>query len=286
MSLINDALKRAKQTQQRRASLQASLASEQPAIDLEPAGQTGPARAPKTSRVFIITPVVLALVGLAGVLTWHRGRDVERVAARTAPADPAPVTSRLSITDTPAIPAAWSPPAPDRPEEAPPREPANRAAFPVVTEAEPNDRNDSGPAATATSVPAGPKEPEQAAHVAGVSTPLSAREPQTIESEPPPAPSPDREIRPAPKPAPAPLVAAVESQPPPVTPPAAVPAQDLPVPEFKIQGIFYRLKNPTALVNGRILAVGDTIDGYRVDRIERHTVRFAIPGHTNTVTLY
>lgn len=286
MSLINDALKRAKQTQQRRAALHESLGSEQPVIDLQPADPAGTTRAPKTSKALIITPLVLALIGLAGVLTWHRGRDVERVAARTSSANPAPVTARSNSKDAPEVRPEPSSLAADRQENATPHEPANPAALPVVTEAEPNARNDSELAATATPALAEPREPEKVMEVASVSTTSITPEPRTPEPEPPPAPSRDREIRPALKPAAAPPVAVVESQPPPVTPPSVVPASDVPAPEFKIQGIFYRLKNPTALVNGRILAVGDTIDGYRVDRIERHTVRFTVPGRTNTVTLY
>ena len=57
----------------------------------------------------------------------------------------------------------------------------------------------------------------------------------------------------------------------------------MPVP--KLQGIFFRLKRPTALLDGRIVSLGDDINGYRVTRIDRDTVKLAAGGRTNTLSL-
>jgi hypothetical protein len=54
----------------------------------------------------------------------------------------------------------------------------------------------------------------------------------------------------------------------------------------KLQGIFYRLKQPTALLDGRIVSPGDEINGYRVARIERDKVRLVAGGKTKTLSLH
>lgn len=40
------------------------------------------------------------------------------------------------------------------------------------------------------------------------------------------------------------------------------------------------------MINGRIVGIGQTVEGYRVVQIERHSVKLAIPGQTNVVSLY
>lgn len=54
----------------------------------------------------------------------------------------------------------------------------------------------------------------------------------------------------------------------------------------KLQGIFFRLKRPTALIDGRSVSLGDEINGYRVTRIERESVKLVAAGRTNILALH
>jgi len=56
-------------------------------------------------------------------------------------------------------------------------------------------------------------------------------------------------------------------------------------PALKLQGIFYSRKNPTAVINGKIRAVGDRIGGARLLAIDRETVTVVEGGKTNQLTL-
>lgn len=44
------------------------------------------------------------------------------------------------------------------------------------------------------------------------------------------------------------------------------------MPELKLQAIVFRMKNPSALINGRHVEVGDNVSGARVAEIQRTTV--------------
>lgn len=57
------------------------------------------------------------------------------------------------------------------------------------------------------------------------------------------------------------------------------PVEEAPgVPEFKLQGIFYRPSNASALIDGHTLFVGDEIDGAKLVLIERQSVRLVKGG--------
>jgi cytoskeletal protein RodZ len=58
------------------------------------------------------------------------------------------------------------------------------------------------------------------------------------------------------------------------TPPAPTP------PTLRLQGVFYRLSKPTALINGRTFAVGEKISGAEVVKIERQSVTLEWNGQT------
>ncbi len=82
------------------------------------------------------------------------------------------------------------------------------------------------------------------------------------------------------RPEPAPQTAAPNKVSVPViaaTPPVA-PAPDQakpeppPMPELKLQAIVFRMKNPSALINGHHVEVGDEVSGARVTEIQRTTV--------------
>ncbi|MBC8001668.1 MAG: hypothetical protein H7X97_03680 [Opitutaceae bacterium] len=56
-------------------------------------------------------------------------------------------------------------------------------------------------------------------------------------------------------------------------------------PVVKLQGIFFRLKNPEAVVNGKILRVGESVLGAKVTRIDRREVIVEWNGQPKTLSL-
>jgi hypothetical protein len=56
-------------------------------------------------------------------------------------------------------------------------------------------------------------------------------------------------------------------------------------PRLRLQSIIYRLKNPTAVINGEMVGVGDQIKDGRVLRIDRYSVTVEWKGETNQLTL-
>ena len=56
-------------------------------------------------------------------------------------------------------------------------------------------------------------------------------------------------------------------------------------PKLKLQGIYFRRTNPSVLINGRTLFVGDRVDGARVVTVDRQTVMMEFSGQTNLLTL-
>lgn len=65
-------------------------------------------------------------------------------------------------------------------------------------------------------------------------------------------------------------------------PAASVPAS---FPNLKLQGIYYRIKRPSALINNRTVHVGDTIEGARVVSIQRLSVKLEMGGQTRDLSL-
>ena len=55
--------------------------------------------------------------------------------------------------------------------------------------------------------------------------------------------------------------------------------------EFKLQGIFYRKSNPSAVINGKTLRKGDKIDGARVVSIDRQSVKLMRTNQAIVLTL-
>jgi len=83
---------------------------------------------------------------------------------------------------------------------------------------------------------------------------------------------------------PEPTVAAIPAPTP--QPVVAKPEPAKPVfPELKLQGIFYRLTNPTALISSKNVHVGDMIQGVKVTAIERTSVTLEYKNERKTLTL-
>ena len=68
-----------------------------------------------------------------------------------------------------------------------------------------------------------------------------------------------------------------------ITPPATTATpQTNPI---RLQSIFYRLKNPTVILNGKTLGVGESVDGIKIVSIQRTSVEIVQNGKYRTLTL-
>jgi hypothetical protein len=90
----------------------------------------------------------------------------------------------------------------------------------------------------------------------------------------------------------APASAPVETEPPPdssaplSTPPsAAVDGAGPPLPNLRLQSIIYRLTQPTAMINGQSVQIGDLLEGARVVEIQRQSVTLEWQGTRHVLTL-
>jgi len=66
--------------------------------------------------------------------------------------------------------------------------------------------------------------------------------------------------------------------------PAAV-VETPPQPEFKLQGIFFNPRSPSAVVNGKTVYVGDRVSGYQVQTITPTAVTLASGTNTSVLSL-
>jgi hypothetical protein len=64
---------------------------------------------------------------------------------------------------------------------------------------------------------------------------------------------------------------------------ASEPAREFP--PLKLQGIFYRLKNPSALINGQTVLVGQQVEGVQIASIDRNTVVVQLDGQSRELKL-
>lgn len=69
----------------------------------------------------------------------------------------------------------------------------------------------------------------------------------------------------------------------PVTPPK--PAGPPEFPALKLQGIFYRLNDPSVILNSKTLWIDEVVDGVKVIKIERSTVTVEFDGRTKVLEL-
>jgi hypothetical protein len=100
--------------------------------------------------------------------------------------------------------------------------------------------------------------------------------------------APPAVTEPAPKPEARSVLPAANAAPPDRSEPVAIPpspALDQAAP-FRLQGIFYRSSQASAVINGQTLFVGDEIDGAKLLAIERQSVRLRHNGQTNVLKLH
>jgi cytoskeletal protein RodZ len=66
---------------------------------------------------------------------------------------------------------------------------------------------------------------------------------------------------------------------------SAGPSKNVNFPALKLQGIYYRLSKPSALINNKTLYLNDEIEGVRLVGIERHSVTIEAGGRTKELRM-
>lgn len=91
----------------------------------------------------------------------------------------------------------------------------------------------------------------------------------------------------APTPAPAIVTRPVTAKKAPATPPpATTTAKATPTfPPLKLQGIYFRRTNPSAMINNQNVGIGESVDGVQVIAIERMLVTVELEGQKKVLTL-
>lgn len=282
MSLINDALKRASQAEKARA------VRPQPAVELRP---VGPSR-PRGSATGLIFGVVLVVVlGCSAWFLWHWWNH----RAATAPG---PLAAHQQGQGK-AGAGAQAPVAPPQPSASNPTRPLTPRAGEGAPQASRAGGANSpakaiNPVATANPNPA-PRLPHPLPATNPPGFTAIKTNPVTVVPAannlvyvPPPPPQVVTQVvthvvtqivaQVPPPPPPATTVVATVTSPPP-------PPKHVEFPPLQVQGIAYREKNPSALINGRTVFVGDHIGDVKVLAIEPKSVKVELEGAIKTLWL-
>jgi hypothetical protein len=244
VSLINDALKRA-QTQKSQTDLAPAT---HPLADLPDDQPATPRRASrrKNPRVIVLIAAV-ALVGAATAAWQFLGAGLTGGTPRKATA--------AAAVRPPASPAQAGTPTPSPKDEIQEILAKTRAAIKYYTP----------PVAGANVVCQDPYDQDN--ELFKSAAPSSAAPVVTTQESAPASGSPTADVNP-----PAPL-----ASPAPTTQPAPAPVQ-FDVAKYKVGGVLLDDENSSAVVNGRIVRLGDIIDGAKVVKITSRNVQVRIAG--------
>ncbi len=247
MSLINDALKRASQSSKHNPHNRGG----DPVSPLQAVVGGRPKRFQINFAVLAVPALVLLVLGGStwGFLSW-RGKPKA--------AQKEPVPSKQAEKSGTAPSAATQPPrASTATNQTTHTEPAQAVAqTPRSTEAP----SPSKPPKAAPSTKPQTAPPAQTAS-AKTQKPATA---DPVQSAPTPRAAPPK-VAPDPKP--------------------STPAVEKAFPPVKLQGIAFRIKNPSVLLNGKVLELGDELDGLTVKKIERSSVTLEFGGQTKVFPL-
>ena len=313
MSLINDALKKANQAQKKRPPQGPLGAPIQPVESLK----RPPSQLPKLAGGLLA--LVVGGVSVWAFMSWKskKASDLAMLhteGVRLEAAEPSPVAVKPAVEEASQIaPVAIV----SKPVEE--LSPTNVSIQPATVRA----KIDTGAAAAATEasdqtgiqrtdmavlrMPRPLTTPMTDAAVAGTGAPKIAQPSATIKISPPSG------IRPSAPSASVETPTAIATSTPPLTarsvpspaPPTASPgiAKASPVvavdsttaassgstettfPNLELQGIFFRLKNPSVMINRRALFVGDRIAGVRIVDIQRRTVTIEKDGQRKELSM-
>lgn len=266
MSLINDALKRASQAERARNPRPQATGAMQPVKSTE--RRAFPV-------VWMAPAAVVLLLGLSSLLLlgWWKGRSPETpgplaAAPKGAPVSPAPPTATANTPaqiSTLVVAPAGQTQTPKPPEPVTPSVP-KPTAKPATTAAVASVDLSTQPDVQTTKPPDGPP-----------SVPPANAE---IEKPPPGTYPVGTSPNPTLQTTAVPVVASTTPPPPP--PP---PRPKVQFPELQVQGIFFRPSNPSALINGRTLFVGDRMGEIKVVAIKQESVELEKDGETKTFWL-
>jgi hypothetical protein len=269
MSLISDALKKARQEAARQDSLRQGLPYAVGAVD------TPARRDPWISLLAglgagcLLAAAVFALAFFAGWGPFHKPAVESRTAAVpavSALAAPAPVPPVALAAPAPTLPPAEIPEA-ERPAAPPAAPPVLKAPAP---EARPT------PAAPQVAPPANPPAPAPMAPVAPVAPMAETSEP----AAPPSSAAPAAPAPPAPSVQPLPTGSATGLE------EGKVYAGEVPIPgggSVKLNGIAFSQDHPVAVLDGRVMGPGESVGGFTIVAIESGRVK--LQGHGATVFL-
>jgi hypothetical protein len=247
MSLINDALKRASQSQKRQPREAQVGAPMQPvSADAAPPGK---------SRVllFAVSAAVI-VIGLGVFFLWQWWQTQNRVLEEIG-------QPKQSLIRT--LMGGKHKPAPDGQSKA---EYVVGSTAPVEVKTAPAETSNSAAAGVAPVAPAEPGPTPDVVIIPTNTSGASTSAPVSTQPKPPAPPTPA-----------VPRNEVVISTPP---PPPAVPAG---FPTVRVTTVFYRAKNPQAVVNGRTVREGEEIDGVKIVKIEPRKVTLGWQGHTKEV---
>ena len=252
MSLIDEALKRARQEAARQDEAARELRYRQ--VPVIP-GLRQPARRSWLLPAIIVACLVVG-IGIGLFLSGRRGED-----------------QRAAVPPPPAAPAA-APVPPQPPIEGPQEAETVPAPVPLPSPPVPVIEEEAAPPPVAEEQPARAEEPSiadmrQREIELNPAPPRPQSEPEaTRESEPAPAAPAPAPL--APEPAPAPAVAGQER----------IYQQEMPLPgggSLRLNGIAFS-DQPVALFGDKVVAPGETVSGYKVVAIEARRVRLEGPG--------
>lgn len=249
MSLINDALKRANQAQKQRPPVGPLGVPLKPA-DSAPTG-------PWLPVALVTAGLMIALAGAVG-LVWFGWRSIRKPAAAATVASPPPAPRsevKVATVPTPAPAVVKAAPKPVVPVQPAPVVREVSVAQPPPVPPKPTPVVTEGPRNPPPAPPVAPPVP-----VAGKPDPVSN-----------PASTPTVAVA-SPKPAVVPV-----ASPPPLPKPA--------FPELKLQGIFYLASRPSALISGKTVFRGDTVQGAKVVSIEKLSVTLEFAGENKVLSM-
>ena len=257
MSLINDALKRAGQAQRQQPPQRPSVLPMQPV--------ESPRQRFLLSDYALPALLVVALLG-GGFFVWTWLKSGPEQAAATAAVKPpaaAQAEAKPAVVVQPSPQPAPPPVADSKPmvEAKPMTEPTEVSTTPLP--ATPGKQ----------AVQAGPETVTALAPLPQVSIPapvIMSAAPSPVVASSPPTQTPVP-VQPSPPATPVPAVVA----------PPPKPA----FPELKLQGIVFRSRNSSVVINGKTLFEGDTTQGVKVLKVERQGVTVEFNGETKVLNL-
>lgn len=306
MSLINDALRKANKTQKRRAPQGPMGAPVQTVESLKRPGSR------LTGVVGSLAALMMLGVAIWAFAIWWKARNAQPLAEGAGGDQPVQMAAAKGAPETDSMnPAEAGNPEPDIEARTPKPESVKKDA---ATEGKPVAD------AVVESVPAEPARMETPTalktpmRTASAATPPSAEPPPSVVAAKPPvaAPSPPVAVAESgagdfeavavakarepvvPYSAPTPSArrdsgkagAGPRRDPDFVNLGAAKPEPEAEeFPELSLQGIFFRLKNPSVMINRRALYVGDEIGGAKVVEIRRRTVTLEMNGERRTLSM-